>query len=163
MTKLTVAQIEARIHLHGIRHPIVTYTQSQQTRLDLPSACAMLMMESNGGENVFGHDPGNAIQGGFVNRSLYEQMRHSVAIGHPSQGVGPCQLTSTALQDEADKLGGCWLIDHNMHVGFGFLKNLIDQHGHEGGFTAYNGSGSMAEAYGRRADALRQEFAALLT
>jgi hypothetical protein len=39
----------------------------------------------------------------------------------------------------------------SMGVGFSFLKQLQAQHGREGGFAAYNGSGPAAVAYGQRA------------
>ena len=150
--------LEARLRAHHIVHPIYTVEMARREGLELACACAMLTKETSGGNNEFGHDPGNPINGGWVNQHRYQQMRHYVNLGYPSQGVGPCQLTSTSLQDEADKLGGCWVIEHNMAVGFHDLHQLIQEHGEEGGFAAYNGSGPLAAAYGRDAVEIAAHF-----
>lgn len=150
--------LETRLREHGIVHPIYTVEMAAREKFDLAYACAMLTMETSGGWNEFGHDPGNPVQGGWVNEERYRLMRHYVSQGYPSQGVGPCQLTSTGLQDEADQIGGCWLAEHNMAVGFHFLQELIHEHGEVGGFTAYNGSGPAADAYGQHAAVLAAEF-----
>jgi hypothetical protein len=150
--------LEAKLRAHGIIHPIFTVKWAEHEGLELASACAMLMMESSGGHNEFGHDGGNRVQGGQVTEARYKQLRAGIAAGEPSNGVGPCQLTSVGLLDEADLLGGAWIIEHNMTVGFHFLHGLQTEHGIEGGFVAYNGSGPAAVAYGARAMEIRQEF-----
>jgi hypothetical protein len=66
-------------------------------------------------------------------------------------GVGPTQLTSSGLQDQADAEGGCWRLIPNMKVGFRFLHQLQTQHGVRNGFKSYNGSGRAAEEYADRA------------
>lgn len=74
----------------------------------------MLMKESGGGRNVYGHD---AVQcgpvGGTVTEDNYrEYLRNRAQCG--SQGVGPTQLTYYTLQDRADQLGGCWRPEINI-------------------------------------------------
>lgn len=117
--------------------------------LPLSMACAMLQMETNGA-NVFGHDPVRRGQvfGGRVTRArylFYKARRRALG----NQGVGPCQLTSTFLQDDADRRGGCWKPLHNMEVGFLFLRGLYQKHGTaQLAFQFYNGSGAAAVHYG---------------
>jgi hypothetical protein len=123
--------------------------------LDLSDCLAMLENES-GGRNIFGADPGgNALPSAWfdtsVTRAKYTFYKLRRNLGMTPNGVGPCQLTSTDLQREAEKAGGCWKPLHNMGVGFNFLKQLQAIHGREGGFAAYNGSGPAAVAYGQRA------------
>lgn len=160
--------LERRLLEHGIRHPKLTIQAAGQVGIDLPSACANLIMETSGGLNEFGHDPG-AWQGmyadrGFVTRPLYREYRRLVAAGESGlQGVGPGQLTSNTLQEEADHLGGCDVIVHNLHIDFLFLRQLQDEFGIEGGFQHYNGSGPAAVTYGQRAVEIRAGFQTVLS
>lgn len=160
---LSEHQIEVRLASNGIHHPIFTVKQARATGLWIERACAMLMMETSGGWNEFGSDPGNPVHGGWVTKARYHEMRGYVARGYPSQGVGPCQLTSVGLLDEADKLGGSWLIPHNMTVGFRYLHELQNEHGVQAGFSAYNGSGPAAVAYGERAVVWEEHFRKVLS
>jgi hypothetical protein len=143
--------LEAELRKRGIVHPQFTVQEAEQVSLSLAAACAMLEMETSGGNNEFGHDSGNPIQGGTVTEDRYDLMRHYVSVGHPPQGTGPCQLTSLSLLDQADKLGGSWIVETNMRVGFLFLRQLRSEFGSQAGFQHYNGSGSAAIAYGRMA------------
>ena len=138
----------ARLRRHGIVYPVYTYTAAHRARLGLPLACAILMQETAGGRNEFGHDPTIFVGAGAVTAAKYRAyliLRNRV---HEYQGVGPCQLTSPGLQDQADKLGGCYRPLHNMTVGFKFLHDLIVQH-HDlrAGVEAYNGTGPAAVRY----------------
>jgi hypothetical protein len=86
--------------------------------------------------NVFGHDPTIFI-GGFdaknnrhhpkVTKAAYlEYKRQRGSHGQGGmQGVGPLQPTFWSIQDEADRLGGCWKPKYNYRVGFRHLANLI--------------------------------------
>lgn len=154
--------LEAALRAHGIVHPQITNTASANTGLSLASACAMLEMETAGGNNEFGSDPGNPVHGGWVNEDRYKLMRHYVAEGYPSQGVGPCQLTSVGLLNEADARGGSWQVEPNMIIGFTFLRQLQAEFGEQGGFQHYNGSGPAAVAYGQRSMALREQWQQLI-
>jgi len=162
MTESKDTPLEIRLREHGIIHPVWTVQAAKQEGLELASACAMLMMESSGGHNEFGHDWPFEYAGQEVTEARYKALRAAINAGHPSDGVGPCQLTSVGLLDEADKIGGAWVILHNMQVGFHFLHGLQQEHGLEGGFAAYNGSGPAAVAYGQRAMVLRGEFLAVI-
>lgn len=159
----TDTPLEARLRQRGLVHPVFTVQAAERVGLPLEAACAMLEMESSGGLNEFGHDPGNPVQGGFVTKNRYLDMRYHVRRGAPSQGVGPCQLTSTWLQDEADHEGGCWIVEHNMAVGFHFLRQLRDELGDWGGYYRYNGSGPAASAYAYRATQLEQRWKQIIT
>lgn len=136
-------------------------------KLGLPLACAMLSKETGGGQNEWGHDPTNFI-GGFdhisgknwgstVTEAAYKAYKAQRS-SHGNQGVGPCQLTSPGLQDQADAAGGCWVPQHNMAVGFHFLHDLIVLHGLQAGCVAYNGSGPAAETYGAHLIALANHY-----
>jgi len=161
---ISAAELEvvARIKAHGILRPIYTYHAAQVEGVDLPSACAMLMMETGGGRNEFGHDWAFAYEGQEVTEARYRYLRELINQGKPSTGVGPCQLTSVGLLNEADKLGGAWDYLANLYVGFHYLKGLQDQHGIQAGFVAYNGAGPAAEQYGSRAMTWRTEFATII-
>lgn len=120
------------------------------------SDCLALLENESGGRNIFGDDPGgNALPRIWydepVTRYRYTIYKVRRNLGMTPNGVGPTQLTSTGLQKEAEKAGGCWKPYYNMIVGFKFLHELQTEHGREGGFQAYNGSGPAAVAYGARA------------
>lgn len=143
------------IAAYGIQNAADCVAAHNKTGLDLSDCLAMLENES-GGRNEFGADPGgNALPRAWfdttVTRAKYTVYKIRRNLGMTPNGVGPCQLTSVGLQKEAEKAGGCWKPLHNMGVGFTFLKQLQAEHGREGGFAAYNGSGPAAVAYGQRA------------
>ena len=156
---------------HGFRNPQAILNARSAAKLGLPLACAMLDQESSGGLNEWGHDPTNFI-GGFdrigengagknwgsaVTKAAYLAYKAQRA-ARGNQGVGPCQLTSPSLQDEADAAGGCWVPQHNMAVGFHYLHDLISEHGLLAGCVAYNGSGPAANVYGAHLVALANHY-----
>ncbi|GAA2139006.1 hypothetical protein GCM10009844_07450 [Nocardioides koreensis] len=110
--------------------------------------CAFLQQETDGGRNVFGHDPTVFAGAGEVTRSKYLAYKSVRQRTGEMQGVGPMQLTWSTYQDQADRLGGAWKPYPNMLVGF---RHLADLHRSSGSWTAaahdYNGSGPMADAY----------------
>lgn len=122
------------------------------TRFPLSYALATVEKES-GFRNVFGHDPTSSIprswMGKRVTRAKYLVYKANRRRGKGMQGVGPTQLTWYEFQDQADKIGGCHKPYPNMVVGFRLMKNLIAQHGKQGGAQRFNGAGAAAEQYGR--------------
>lgn len=125
---------------------------ARSAALDLPAAAVLLEKESGGGRNVWGSDPvdtgGTYVKGAEVTRAAYEAYRAGRRAGRLSaQGVGPCQLTWSGYQDQADNLGGCWDWRANVRVGFSTLAGLQRAHGVRDGFRRYNGSGPAAERY----------------
>jgi len=129
----------------------------------LAACCAMVELES-GGRMVWGHDPwdevayprGLALPADLVNYHAYRAARNA---GRQPQGCGITQLTSAGLQVEAERAGGCWEPFYNCLIGFRFLRDLFVHHGSPAaGFTAYNGSGPAAVAYGQRAAALQADW-----
>ena len=125
--------------------------------LELAAAATLLVKESSGGRNVWGHDavtvaPNTYVKGGPVTQSNYAAYRAAVNAGHAGrQGCGPTQLTFGPFQQRADDAGGCWRWEINCQVGFEILADHIRRRGVQDGFRAYNGSGPAAEAYGRDA------------
>ena len=127
--------------------------------LDLAAAATLLIKESGGGRNVWGHDdvvvaPHTYTKGGPVTEANYTAYAAAVREGRAGrQGCGPTQLTFGPFQQRADDLGGCWRFEINCRVGFEILADHIRRRGLQDGFRAYNGSGPRAEAYGRDAKA----------
>lgn len=156
----------ARLKKNGMVEPYWTWRQARIARLGLPLACAMLMTETGGGHNEYGHDsdkkghcPGYGW--GAVTKANYLAFRHLRDLEGRSNGVGGCQLTSPGLQDAADKLGGCWLPRCNFAVGFHYLADHIRSAASlEAGVASYNGSGAAATAYARRVLELAKHFKA---
>ena len=141
----------------GIQNGPDALIVSRQLQIPLSAILAMLENES-GGANIFGNDQGqpNALPrawyGSHVTRAKYLLFRRRREKGMVSNGVGPAQLTSPGLQEQADSRGGCWKPLHNIYVGASYLS----QHAGAGAdwrnaFMDYNGSGPAAEAYAARA------------
>jgi len=137
-------------------HPYRLVRAARRARVTIPTACALVTMETGNGANVYGHDPvptgGCYAKGGKVTRANYRCYKHFRGTSH-MQGVGPCQLTWYGYQDQADKAGGCWHPFFNMAIGFGILR---EHHRANGGdlrraFVQYNGAGAAAVDYGQRA------------
>ena len=142
---------------NGIRIPLRALIAARKAKLPLAYACALLMKESDGGDNVYGHDRdghGNIIFHGQKGRvavtkqNYLEYKRKRGAKGKGGmQGVGPTQLTWYEFQDDADERGGCWDPAVNMLIGFELLAGHIRRFGLREGFRHYNGEGPAAEAY----------------
>lgn len=136
-------------------------------RLELAAAAVLLVKESHGGRNVWGHDDvptgGSYDKGGAVTRSNYAAYRRARAERRAGQqGCGPTQLTLDAFQLQADDAGGCWDWRANTLTGFGILAGLIRHAGDRDGFRRYNGSGPRAERYADDAAALLDRWRGLL-
>jgi hypothetical protein len=159
------ARLAIALENGGLQNAAVIVQASALERLGLSYCCAMIENES-GGRNIFGADPaGDALPREWydtpVTHEKFEVFWANVQRGMTSNGVGPAQLTSPSLISAANARGGTWIPLHNMTEGFAFLKSLFEQHdGPLGGFTAYNGSGPAAEAYGQRAVALAEQWQA---
>lgn len=124
----------------------------KHSRPTIQRACALLLNESSGGLNVYGHEgPLPELWGQPVTEANYQLYKAARDRGEGNNGVGPTQITSTSYQVEAERLGGCWNPLYNMDVGFLVLHALILIHGVWGGFEHYNGSGPAAEDYANRA------------
>jgi hypothetical protein len=152
--------------LHALRIllPSETIAAASEAGLPLALAAAMLIQESGGGANVFGHDPTIFSGAGEVTQAKYlayraERMKSGNRL---MQGVGPTQLTYWSHQDAADDLGGCWMPVHNMRIGFHLLAENVRRDGLHAGVAAYNGSGSAAEHYADTVLARAEQFAKAL-
>ena len=153
-----------RLRGGGILNPRMVVAEAKRAGLRLDYACAMLKKESNGGMNVFGHDPTIFVGAGTVTRAKYmDYKRQRVASGNARmQGVGPTQLTYWTLQDRADAQGGCWKPRINMRVGFKHLADHIARYGEADGARRYNGSGPAAVAYSKDLLAKAAQWRAVL-
>lgn len=137
----------ARLRKLGCLIPVRLVTAARKAGLSIPLAASVVMQESGGGHNIFGHDPTIYAGAGAVTKAKYLAYRAERDRTHEAQGVGVVQLTYPGFQDEADKLGGCWVIANQLTVGFGVLAANIRRDGLERGVAAYNGSGVAAAAY----------------
>jgi hypothetical protein len=130
-----------------------------------------MVQNESGGRMVWGHDPWDehayprgaalsaVLEGKNVTQGDYTRYKTRRNQGLQPQGCGITQLTSASLQIEAEQAGGCWVPFYNCIVGFHFLKGLFQTHGSAlAGFTAYNGSGPAAQAYGERSVAVAAEW-----
>jgi hypothetical protein len=156
---VTDAELVRVMKAGGIVKPAETLSVAREVGLALPFACALLEQESSGGHNVFGHDNvRNPIKGGEVTKDRYLEYKRYRQLGLGSNGVGPTQLTWFGFQDRADQLGGCWVYDVNLRVGFGVLRAQIHQSGVYRGYWNYNGQ----EAYAKQVMPRVQKWQALL-
>lgn len=145
----------------GIQMPVRCLIAARKAKLPLSLAAALLLQESGGGRNVFGHDPTIFAGAGDVTKAKYLEYKAQRGTRN-MQGVGPCQLTWWELQDQADARGGCWKPMVNMQIGFERLAANIRSHGLHDGIRAYNGSGPAAETYARSVLARKAQVEAVL-
>ncbi len=151
---------------HGIVDTANALNAAVATGVPAAAVCTSLIMESGGGHNVWGGDPGgNALPWQWfekpVTRAEWNVYWHNVtALGLTTNGCGGMQLTNRSLQQAAQDAGGCYLSGPNFRVGAVFLRQLLT--GTRGdvqlAFQHYNGSGPAAEQYGRNAFALYQQL-----
>ncbi len=127
----------------------VVIAEARRTGLPLAMACVMLMKESGGGHNVYGHDkgtcfsvPGKTV---YVTRENYQEYKACVDRGGKRNGVGPTQLTWHGYQTEADRRGGCWDPRINLAVGFETLAGHHKKYGTREAFKRYNGKPIYAD------------------
>jgi len=112
--------------------------EARRAGLPVSLACALVEQES-GFRNVFGHDRVRwpQIRGGRVTRARYVRYR-ALRRACGNQGVGVTQLTATAFQTRASRLGGCWKVTYQLRVGFEELARLIGKYGRYRGLASYN-------------------------
>ena len=142
-------QLARRIRAHGGQNSLRVILEARRAGIPISLLCAFLTQES-GFANVFGHDGvRNPVKGGKVTKARYLAYKHYRDLGYGMQGVGPGQLTWKGFQDQADKLGGCWVPRHNIRVSAQIIASLLRAHpGNEHAAIArYNGTGAAAEAY----------------
>lgn len=160
------AAVIAQLRGLGILMPAECLAAARDAKLPLHLAASLLVQESGGGRNVYGHDPtifaggpghGQPNEVTEANYREFLKLRGKKGEGG-MQGVGPCQLTWWSYQDEADEAGGCWDPLTNMKVGFKRLADNIRRYGMHPGIKAYNGSGAAAEAYAAQVIARAEEF-----
>lgn len=108
--------------------------------MPLEHALTLLDLESSGGLNVYGASKPphcGPLVGTPVTAENYRTYLERRA-ECKTQGVGPMQLTHESLQTAADAEGGCWDPAVNVRVGLRHFRSLLDRHGMEGAYSAYN-------------------------
>lgn len=133
----------------AIKMPELALAESVRTDTRLACACVLLMKESSGGMNVYGHDPvrcDGTPRGGPVTEANYLAYRATRSTCG-AQGVGPVQLTWPGFQDRADAQGGCWRPEVNIRVGLDIFAGYMRAGGMRTAYRKYNGSGAAAERY----------------
>ena len=115
----TPARLIKKLRRKGIKMPRRAVEESVRKKCRLACACVLLVKETGGGRNVYGHDPvrcNDNLKGIPVTEANYRSYKaNRRRCG--AQGVGPLQLTSPGFQDEADRKGGCWKPRVNIRVG----------------------------------------------
>lgn len=133
---------------HGIRIPTRAWRASVKAGVPFYVTCALLMQESGGGQNIFGHDPTIFVGAGKVTKTNYLRYKAARKAGGGMQGVGPAQLTWWEFQDRADAAGGCWRPYVNLLTGLQVLAGLCKATGSwVEAARRYNGSGPAADIY----------------
>lgn len=173
MTKAERERLAGRLKRHGVRQPYVVIDEAKRADIKVATLLATLQMETGDSSrspksagfelnqrNIFGCDWG--AQGGnppYCNDEVTEaRVAKLLASGRPN-GVGWTQLTSFVFVREANQAGGAHIPRYQCRVGARLLRDLFDAQGSiQQMYRAYNGSGPQAEAYGRRAEALRAEW-----
>ena len=153
--------LAVRAKRHGARYSLRIVLECRRSGLPISAGFALIEKES-GFRNVFGHDPVQSIprswQGTTVTRRKYQTYKANRKAGRGMQGVGPPQITWYEYQDEADRLGGCWVPKHSIRMGMRILSDhrtryLSRGYGRRDALRLaardYNGSGDAAERYGR--------------
>ena len=149
----------------GARYSLRIILESLDAGIPRSAGFALVQKETNF-RNVFGHDPVRSIpiswRGTTVTKDKYLTYKRNRQNGLGMQGVGPTQLTWYTFQDDADRLGGCWVPKHNIRVGIhhfaslykGFRRSHSQRNALRLAAQNYNGTGSAAVSYGW--DFLRQ-------
>lgn len=146
---------------NGINNPYMALRAAQAAGLPFSVMCAVLEKESNGGDNVFGHDPTIFVGAGKVTKSKYLEYKKQRQAGKGMQGVGPMQLTWWEFQDRADARGGCWKPYINMQVGAEILVAYWNQYGNwEKVGTKWNGSSVYGKDFAAQVDKWKKLFSA---
>lgn len=135
---------------HGMHNSLRALTEARAHNPNVRAsiALALLEQESRDGSNVWGHDgpPNGAtshLGGKVVTEGDYRAYKHRRDMnGRGSggmQGVGPLQVTWWEFQDQADRLGGCWIPEHSIKVCINLVAALIKDNGERKGLAVYNG------------------------
>lgn len=141
-------QLAYRAKRHGARYSLRIVLEARRAGIPISLGFALVEAET-GFRNVFGHDTTIFAGAGTVTRAKYLRYKAERKRTGAMQGVGPCQLTWYAYQDDADKRGGCWIPRHNIAAGFDVLAANIKAYGRAEGIARYNGTGPAAARYSR--------------
>jgi hypothetical protein len=152
-------KLAGKLRKQGVLIPYRMMTAARGCGLPLSLAASVLIQESGGGVNEWGHDrgpDGQIIYPGIEGRLLVTRANVAAYLKHRGpggeggmQGCGVTQLTWYAFQDEATRRGGLWRPLVQMQVGFTDLAAGVRRSGLYAGVAAYNGTGAAAEAYAR--------------
>jgi hypothetical protein len=148
-------KLVAMISSYGMQNAQAAVEAQAHANRPILSQCLAMLENESGGRNLFGGE-GSACPFEWYEQDVTEERyvvyRERRDRGMTPNGVGPTQITDPGLQIQAQNLGGCWKPLYNMNVGFGFLHQLMVEHGSSAeGFRAYNGSGPAAVDYRERA------------
>lgn len=138
-----------QLRVNEIKMSELAVVESVRTNTRLACACVLLVKESGGGRNVYGHDPvkcNGTPRGGPVTEANFKSYKANRS-RCGAQGVGPLQLTWPPFQDRADAQGGCWRPEVNIRVGLDIFAGYMRVDGMRTAYRKYNGSGPAAERY----------------
>lgn len=148
----------------GIGYAEIVVAEVDRAAADLPAdqravllaaVSVLLVKESGGGRNIYGHDAGAYP---YAERSVdvevteanYAEYLATVYARDPSgkygrNGVGPLQITYYTLQNRADELGGCWRPEISIRAGVEHFAGLVARYGVQEAFARWRGVGPDGE------------------
>lgn len=133
----------------GIKIPEIAMIASRYVVFPFRITCAILEIETSGGENIFGGD--DSIWEGHHGKPVTEDAYRHFAIERDhygkSQGVGPMQLTFPPLQKQADFIGGCYNPMCNVLTGVDFLNGVWTEGDAEGSIENWNSRPEYIEKF----------------
>lgn len=161
MTAADRKQLAEKLKQHGVKQPYAVIDEALRADILIASALAMLEMETGIPQaNIFGcdHGAGKAFCHQEVTKERVAELQRSGL----ANGVGWTQLTYPPFVVQAQEMGGAHIPRFQMRVGFKILRDNFDRYGSiQLMFERYNGTGSAAVAYGRRAIELRAAWLAI--
>jgi hypothetical protein len=150
---------------NGIVDPANALAAAEYSATNFSVVCTSLLMESYGGKNMWGGDPGGYALPSYLfeqpvtPHDFLEVYWPRASAGDTPNGCGGGQLTSYGLQLAAQKIGGCYLDGPNYKVAAILMRQLLQEYGSvQRAFEAYNGSGAAAVAYGWKAAGIEAEL-----
>jgi hypothetical protein len=151
---------------NGIVDPAAALAAALYSATDFSVVCTSLLMESYGGRNMWGGDPGgyalpsDLFEHDVTPHDFLDIYWPRASAGDTPNGCGGGQLTSYGLQLAAQKVGGCYLDGPNYKVAAIFMRQLLQETGDnvQLAYQHYNGSGPAAENYGYKALAIEERL-----
>lgn len=116
----------------------------------VPRAVALVTNETATGRNIYSDSEGpSELRGQLVTEKNFQAVIEPWHHGTGGEtGIGPYQLTSWDLVEEANRLGGVWNAYCSAQVALHLFHELVGEHGVYWAAAAYNGGPGWATSPG---------------